>query len=121
VVGFRAWRAGFVEESRVLTERDRAIVEWIGRLGAASAFDVMAHFTMGRTAAYRRLAALVAQGLLAPRRLLYGRPTLYVASRDGLAWTGLHHLHACRISVSQARHWALCARLAVVLEHLEWL
>jgi DNA-binding IclR family transcriptional regulator len=46
-------------------------VEWIGRLGAAGATDVMARFGMGRTAAYRRLAALVDQGVLATERLLY--------------------------------------------------
>ena len=48
----------------MVTDRDRSIVEWIGRLGAASAADVMARFGMGRTATYRRLRALVDQGLL---------------------------------------------------------
>jgi hypothetical protein len=103
----------------MLTDRDRAIVEWIGRLGAASAADVMARFDMGRTATYRRLAALVDQGLLATERLLYGEPSLYVATRDGLQWAQLARLEPCRVGVASVRHFALCAQLAVVLERTE--
>ena len=103
----------------MVTDRDRAIVEWIGRLGAASAADVMARFGMGRTAAYRRLAALVDQGVLATARLLYGQPALYVATREGLQWARLARLEPCRVGVASARHFALCAQLAVVLESTE--
>jgi|tagenome__1003787_1003787.scaffolds.fasta_scaffold20821008_2 hypothetical protein len=103
----------------MLTDRDRAIVAWVGRLGAASAVDVMARFGMGRTATYRRLAALVDQGVLATVRLLYGQPALYVATRDGLQWARLARLEPCRVGVASARHFALCARLAVVLERTE--
>ena len=74
---------------------------------------------MGRTAAYRRLAALVDQGLLATERLLYGEPALYVATRDGLLWAHLARLEPCRVGVGSARHFALCAQLAVVLERTE--
>ena len=101
------------------TDRDRAIVEWIGRLGAAGAVDVMQRFGMGRTATYRRLAALVDQGLLATQRLLYGQPALYVATRDGLQWARLARLERCRVGVASARHFALCARIAVVLERTD--
>jgi hypothetical protein len=94
-------------------------VEWIGRLGAAGATDVMARFGMGRTAAYRRLAALVDQGVLATERLLYGEPALYVATRDGLQWARLARLEPCRVGVGSARHFALCAQMAVVLERTE--
>jgi hypothetical protein len=103
----------------MLTDRDRAIVAWVGRLGAASAVDVMARFGMGRTAAYRRLAALVDQGLLVTERLLYAQPALYVATRDGLSWARLARLEPCRVGVASARHFALCAQLAVVLERSE--
>jgi hypothetical protein len=103
----------------MVTDRDRAIAEWIARLGAASAADVMARFGMGRTATYRRLAALVDQGVLATERLLYGEPALYVATRDGLQWARLARLEPCRVGVASARHFALCARLAVVLERRE--
>jgi hypothetical protein len=103
----------------MVTDRDRAIVEWVGRLGAAGAADVMSRFGMGRTATYRRLGALVDQGLLATERVLYGHPALYVATRDGLAWARLARLDPCRVGVGSARHFALCAQLAVVLERTE--
>jgi hypothetical protein len=106
-------------ESVVITDRDRLIVGWIGRLGAVSAADVMGRFGMGRTATYRRLAVLVDQGLLGTERLLYGEPALYVATRDGLQWARLARLEPCRVSVASARHSALRARLAVVLERTE--
>jgi len=103
----------------MLTDRDRSIVEWIGRLGAAGAADVMACFSMGRSQAYARLRALVGAGLLEPRRLLCGHPALFVATREGLAWARLARFEPCRVSVSTAAHWALCARLVVALERAE--
>lgn len=103
----------------MLTKRDRAILEWIGRLGAASVVDVMARFGMGRSQAYARLRALAAEDLLAVKRLVHGQPTLYLATRDGLAWAGLCELDVCRVSVALTRHWALCARLAVSLERTQ--
>ena len=87
----------------MVTNRDRAIVEWIGRLGAASAADVMARFGMGRTATYRRLAALVDQGVLATERLLHGQPALYVATRYGLQWARLARLDTCGVSDAMDR------------------
>jgi predicted HTH transcriptional regulator len=47
----------------VLTKRDREIVRWIGRHGAVQAQHVMTRFSIGRTAAYRRLHELVEFGL----------------------------------------------------------
>jgi hypothetical protein len=103
----------------MLTGRDRAIVEWVGRLGAARAADVMAQFGMGRTAAYRRLSALVECGLLDAVRLLHGEPALYVATRAGLTWAQLSRYEPCRVGVVTARHYALCARLSVELDRTE--
>jgi hypothetical protein len=103
----------------VVTDRDRAVVAWVAVIGAVSAQDVMARFSIGRTVGYRRLARLVDYGLLARSRLVYGQPALYTATRDGLAWAGLPQLDPARVGVSTTRHWALCARLAVQLERHE--
>jgi hypothetical protein len=100
----------------VVTDRDRVVVAWVSDIGAVSAQDVMARFGVGRTAGYRRLARLVEQGLLVRSRLVYGQPALYVATGEGLAWAGLSQLDPAMVGVSTTRHWALCARLAVVLE-----
>ncbi len=103
----------------MLTDRDRAIVEWVGRLGAIGAAEVMARWGMGRSQAYARLRALVGAGLLESRRLLHGQPALYVPTREGLLWARLARFEPCRVSVATATHWAVCARLAVVLERAE--
>jgi hypothetical protein len=100
----------------VVTDRDRSVVAWIATVGAVSAQDVMARVGVGRTVAYRRLRALIELGLLSRVRLVYGQPALYVATRDGLKWAGLSQLDPARVGVATTRHWALCARLAVVLE-----
>jgi hypothetical protein len=71
------------------------------------------------TVGYRCLARLVDHGLLTRARLVYGQPALYVGTSEGLAWAGLSQLHPARVSVATARHWAICARLAVQLERLE--
>jgi hypothetical protein len=103
----------------MLTARDQAVVRWIARLGAVGAADVMGRFGMGRSQAYHRLSVLGRAGLLERRHLLRGQPTLYVATRDGLAWAQLARLEPCRVGVANATHWTLCARLAVVLERTE--
>jgi len=97
----------------VLTERDCAVVEWIGRLGAAGAGEVAAHFGLGRTVAYRRLGLCVDANLLTPVRLLHAQPALLIATRAGLRWTGLHEFSVARVGASTAIHWRACARLAV--------
>ena len=103
----------------MLTARDQALVAWIGRLGAVGAIDVMGRFGIGRSQAYHRLGVLVRAGLLEPRHLLLGQPTLYVATRDGLLWAQLARLEPCRVGVANATHWMMCARVAVVLERTE--
>ncbi len=57
----------------IVTERDQSIVEWLGRIGAASAADVMARFGIGRSQTYYRLRLLVRAGLLEPHHLLRGQ------------------------------------------------
>ena len=103
----------------MVTDRDRSIVEWIGRLGAASAADAMERFAMGRSQTYLRLGVLVDEGLLEPRQPIRGQPTLYVATREGLLWAQLGRLEPCRVGVASATHWAQCARLAAVLERTD--
>jgi hypothetical protein len=103
----------------VVTDRDRSVVAWVAVIGAVSAQDVMARFGVGRTVGYRRLRALVDHGLLSRVRLVYGQPALYVATADGVAFAGLGELDPARINEASVRHWALCARLAVVLEQRE--
>src|ERR687892_454890 len=66
----------------------QSVVVWVVVIGAACAADVMARFRLGRAVGYRRLRALVDQGLLARARLLHGQPALYIATRDRLAWVG---------------------------------
>jgi hypothetical protein len=98
-----------------------SVVQWIAVIGAVKAQDVMAKFGIGRTVGYRRRRALVDHGLLSRARLVYGQPALYVATREGLAWSGLSQVDPVRVGVAAARHWALCARLAVVLARREGL
>jgi hypothetical protein len=108
----------FVErckEALVLTERDSQIVAWIGALGAAGAEHVMVRFGMGRSLAYRRLGRLVEWGLLELRRLLYGRPGLYVATRQGLRWRGLDGLGVFRVGPGGFEHAWKVAGVAVAL------
>jgi hypothetical protein len=103
----------------VLTARDRELVDWVGKLGAVAAADVMAHFGLGRTVAYRRLAACVEAELLTCVRLLLGQPGLYVATRRGLRFAGLDEFWVCRVSASSVAHWQACARLATWLERTQ--
>jgi len=99
-----------------VTDRDRQLVGWVGRLGAAGVADVSVRFGLGRTAGYRRVAACIEAGLLDRVRLLYGAPALLVPTRRGLRWAGLEALGPSRVGVATFGHWAATARLAALLE-----
>jgi hypothetical protein len=99
-----------------MTSRDRELVGWVARLGAAGVADVNVRFGLGRTVGYRRVAACIEAGLLERVRLLYGSPALVIATRHGLRWAGLERLGPCRLGVASFVHWAACARLAALLE-----
>ena len=100
------------------TERDAAIVGWIGRLGAAGAEHVMGRFAMGRSWAYARLSKLVRDGLLEQRILLYRQPGLYLATVDGLRWQGLARLGVYRVSPGGFQHAREVASAAVALHRV---
>lgn len=69
--------------------RDRELVRFVGRHGAVAMDHVMAAMGVGRTAAYRRVAASVERGLLDRLDLLRGEPSLLRATGDGLRYAGL--------------------------------
>jgi hypothetical protein len=101
-----------------MTQRDKQIVEWIARLGAASAQHVAQRFGLSPSRAYRRLHALVADRLLLHAALLHGEPGLYVATRYGLRWCGLGRMGVQRLGVASYEHAVQTASAHVGLEKL---
>ncbi len=102
----------------MLTPRDRDIASWVASIGAASAGHVMRRFALGRSQAHLRLAQLAAAGLLERRALLYQRPALYIATRQGLRWTGLSRLGVLRLSPAGFEHAYQVAFVAADLHRL---
>jgi hypothetical protein len=100
----------------MLTERDMTIAGWIGRQGAVRAEHVMTRFSIGRTAAYRRLHELVEFALVRRHRLLYNDGGLLTATVEGLRWTGLDRLTPARLSLAMVPHMIASAALAAELE-----
>jgi len=100
------------------TKRDAAIVDWVARIGAAGAQEVMARFGMGRSCAYARLRRLVADGLLEQRALLYRQPGLYVATAEGLRCARLERLGVFRLSAGGFEHARRLAGVAVELHRV---
>jgi hypothetical protein len=104
------------EVRKVITNRDMEVVDWIARIGAVEPGQVMYRFTMGRTVAYRRLAALEAAGLVERARLLHGQPGLLVATKAGLRLCDQEHLGVVRVSAGAAAHWQASTLIGVLLE-----
>jgi len=94
---------------------DRDLVAFVGRHGAVSIEQVMSASGIGQTAAYRRVAGLVAAGLLERLQLLRGEPTLLKATRQGLRYAGLGMAPAV-ISPGSIAHWLRCTSAAIDLE-----
>lgn len=97
-----------------LTQRDLAIVEWIGRVGAVTVDQVARRFGLSRTRAYVCVGRCVAMGLLERTRLLHRAPALLVATREGLSGAGLA-LPRARLSPALARHHETFGLVAVWL------
>src|SRR4051794_6306358 len=99
------------------TRRDLEIVRWLGRVGAATAAQVGARWpSMPESNVYRRLRGLVKLGVIEHRRLLYGEPGVYLATRLGLDAAGLPFDRPARISAGRVAHQVAATWLALELD-----
>lgn len=94
--------------------RDRELLIFLGRHGAASIKHVMAALGVGQTMAYRRVAECVERSLVERLALLRGEPTLLRATRQGLHYAGLG-LPVAEVSPGGASHLLRCASVALDL------
>src|SRR3954453_5698010 len=67
-----------------ITDRDRAIVEFVGLQVGAEARQIAVWQGMDRAHVFRRCKRLVELGLLRQERVVHRRPGLYVATKAGL-------------------------------------
>ncbi len=95
---------------------DRELVRFVGLHGAVSIDQVRDAFGVGRTAAYRRVAACIEQGLLERVALLRSEPSVLRATRQGLRFGGLE-LGVCVVSAGSLNHLLRCTSAALALEH----
>lgn len=100
---------------RSCAERDWQIVRWVARMGAVTLAHLRARFELGRTVAYRRIAACVAAGLLERVETLRGQPALIRATRRGLRFSGMR-LRVAQVRPELVGHWIGCGDVALRLE-----
>ena len=110
-----------------VTERDREIARWIGRVGVAEARQVAARWQRERlrqngakrglpqSNAYRRLRVLESLGLLERRRLLHAEPAVFLATAEGLRLAELD-LRARKVSAGGLAHATEATWLSLALE-----
>lgn len=98
-----------------MTERDLAIVRWIGRQRFAEAGQIACRFGMGDRKAYHRLRGLVGVGLLDRRRILHCEPGAYWAPRAGLSAADLG-LPVAGIDIRSYHHDRLATDVMIDLE-----
>lgn len=94
--------------------RDQELVRYVGRQGVVTIEQVMKAMGVGRTAAYRRVAACAEAGLLERLDLLRSEPTVLRATREGLRYAGLG-LPFAAVSPSAVVHFIRCASAAQFL------
>ena len=95
--------------------RDWQIVRWVARMGAVTLAQLRARFELGRTVAYRRVAACAAMGLLERVETLRGQPALIRATRRGLRFAGVQ-LRVAQVRPELVGHWIACGDVALALE-----
>jgi hypothetical protein len=93
---------------------DRGLVQFIGVHGVVSIEHVMRAFGIGRTAAYRRVAACIEQGLLERLELLRNEPSVLRATKAGLRYVGFE-LSVATVSPGSLNHWLRCTSTALWL------
>jgi transposase len=103
------------EEREGDLSREREIVCWVVRLGAASVEQIGRRFQVGRSVAYEQVRRLVEFGLLERTQTAIGDPTLISATRDGITYAGLG-LRTPAIRIGEVDHWLACADVAIELE-----
>lgn len=94
--------------------RDQELVRFVGRHGLVAIRHVMAELEVGRTAAYRRVAACIEAGLLERLDLLCSEPGLLRATRLGLRYAGLG-LPVAPASPGSVEHTLRCTSTAQLL------
>jgi hypothetical protein len=94
--------------------RDQELVRYVGRHGVVTMEQVMKAMGVGRTAAYRRVAACSEAGLLERLDLLRSEPSVLRATREGLRYAGLG-LPFAVVSPSAVTHFIRCASAAEFL------
>jgi hypothetical protein len=95
-------------------DRDRELVRLVGRHGVMTVEQAMKATGVGRTATYRRAAALIEAGLLERLDLLRSEPSLLHATRDGLRYAKLA-MPVAAISPGTVDHWLRCTTAALDL------
>jgi hypothetical protein len=103
-----------LESCKAVATRDEAVVRFLGRHGIATVRQVMSEFAIGRTAAYRLLAACTERGLIERDDSLRREPSVFYATREGLRWAGLGYPVA-KLSPSLIRHGLRCTSMAQAL------
>ena len=96
-------------------DRDWEIVTWVARMGAVTIEHIRIRVALGRTVAYRRVAACVEAGLLERVDILRGQPALIRATRRGLRFSGTG-LGVAQAPPELVGHWIACADVALLLE-----
>lgn len=91
--------------------RDQELVRYVGRHGVVAIDHVMAATGVGRTAAYRRVAACIEAGLLERLGILREEPSLLRATHAGLRYAGLG-LAVAKVSPGEVEHALRCASVA---------
>jgi hypothetical protein len=100
--------------SAVGRDRDGELVRLVGRHGVMTVEQAMRATGIGRTATYRRVAALNGAGLLERLDLLRSQPSLLHATRDGLRYAGLA-MPVAKVSPGTVDHWLRCVTVALDL------
>lgn len=100
--------------SALVRDRDRELVRLVSRHGAMTIEQAMRATSVGRTATYRRAAALIRAGLLERLDLLRSEPSLLHATREGLRYAKLA-MPVAAVSPGTVDHWLRCVAVALDL------
>lgn len=104
------------QQIHTVTSQQVELVSWTASLGAVTA-DALAHrLGVSIPSARARLAAAERRKLLARKRPLFERPSLFTATPSGLRACNARGIQTCQVSAAKANHLIVCAAAAAALE-----
>lgn len=100
----------------MITDRDTKIMEWIGRNGTVTGYQVSEKFGVEIKKVHKRLGVMKNEKLVDHQKILFGQPGVYWLTADGVAISNSKLKPIKRLSMATLNHDVQLVSLSIAVE-----